>query len=210
MLAVRYRRISKQVPRKLKGLPDEPERFEDLKFWSFFVFNFLAGIGYVISMIDFWLNAYIRKVKSSNFITWLKISSTYGCRVAAIIAGVILLTGVVRIKKFFEERKAMDFINSGMLLRHAIAFILYLLGATASAVCLMFVNLYPGNETIYDIFSAVYIADLMAQWVSELLLCEIFWTIGKDLSKVKQAQEKAEDPETLETQEEDDAQEEEE
>ena len=90
----------------------------------------------------------------------------------SIIAGVIMLTGVVRIKNFFKEQQAMDFINSGMLYRNALAFILYALGATASAVCLMFVNFDPGSKIKYDILSAVYIVDFLAQWVSELFVIE--------------------------------------
>jgi hypothetical protein len=43
-----------------------------------------------------------------------------------LVSGTILVRSVLRINRFFKERGAEGYINTGMLLRHATAFGLYL------------------------------------------------------------------------------------
>lgn len=57
------------------------------------------------------------------------------------ISGIILVTGVLRIRNFFSKRNATEFINTGMLLRHAAAFGIYLLCCT----------IYFGTHTLHSL-----------------------------------------------------------
>lgn len=144
LLAAKYRQISKQVPLKLEGKPPEPEStWFNVLFWVLTVLNVTASICYYITMYVFWTDVKIYMIKPEPWARYMKIASTYGTRLVAIIAGVILLQCIMRIRNYFRDRNAVDFINTGMLLRHASAFGLYLFGTTASSVALMFVNLYP-------------------------------------------------------------------
>lgn len=95
----------------------------------------------------------------------------------------MLIIGVLNIRAFFKRKNATDFINTGMLLRHAGAFGLYLVCTTAKNIAYTFVSLSPGNQTIYNIFSGVLIGNYFGQFLSQLLLCDIFWDLGTDTTK---------------------------
>mgnify|MGYP003353146145 CR=1 FL=1 len=116
-------------------------------------------------------------------LTIFKLSVTYSTRLCAITSGVILVNGVLSIRRFFKEKNATDFINTAMLLRHGLAFGLYLVCTSASAIMLLFVNLNPLNPVYFTNFLYVFIADLIGQCLSELFLCEIFWHLGTDTNK---------------------------
>ena len=162
MLAIKYSNISRQVPAKLGGQPYKPDTIWDhALFWFLVAFNILAGLGYSLSLVLFWNLVFLEKQSPPQWIRDLKIYSTFGSRLLAIISGVILVMGVIRIKNFFKQSGNQDYINTQMLLRHAAAFSLYLVGTTASSVSLLFVNLYPEIPAFFDIFSALYILDFL-------------------------------------------------
>lgn len=52
--------------------------------------------------------------------------------------------------------------NSSMMLRHAAAFGLYLVGTSLATVALMFINIFPGNKKAFDFYSAMFIFHLVA------------------------------------------------
>jgi hypothetical protein len=56
------------------------------------------------------------------------------CGLLMIQSGFILVKGVVDIYLFFKKRNATNYINTGMLLRHAGAFGLYLLADAANFI----------------------------------------------------------------------------
>ena len=53
-----------------------------------------------------------------------------------------------------------------MLLRHAFAFGLYLLSTTAMAIVAMLNNIYPANQTIYNILNNVIVGDMIVQTIA--------------------------------------------
>lgn len=63
-------------------------------------------------------------------------------------SGYQLLTSVLSIRRFFFERNAEHFINTRMMLRHAIAFGLYLSTAVVYYT-LLSIYLWTNSEQIY-------------------------------------------------------------
>lgn len=47
-----------------------------------------------------------------------------------IYSGAVLLRSVLKIRRFFVERNAQNFINTDMLIRHSTCFILYIITVT--------------------------------------------------------------------------------
>ena len=103
--------------------------------------------------------------------------STVCTKLCAVASGLIVLWAIRSIRTFFKEKDAEDVLDTGALLRHGIAFGLYLFGMCTSTVFLVIYNLDP-TETSFSLFAAFYIADWVGQLISELLLCQIFWQWG--------------------------------
>jgi drug/metabolite transporter (DMT)-like permease len=184
LLAEKYRDISKRVPAQLNGKPEpQTTQTEKVVYWLLLCLNVVCGLAYGVAVAIVQSLRDIVIEKPGLFLTVFKLVVTYATRLCAIISGVILIVGVHRIRKFFKERNATDYINTAMLLRHGFAFGLYLVCSTASAVMLLFVNLNPLNPAYFSLFCCVFIADLIGQLISELFLCEIFWHLGTDTTK---------------------------
>jgi hypothetical protein len=58
--------------------------------------------------------------------------------VLQVYSGIMLVSSVIKIKRFFAERNATNFINTSMLLRHAIAFGLYMATTVAYFLALCY------------------------------------------------------------------------
>lgn len=91
----------------------------------------------------------------------------------------------------------MDYINTGMMLRHAAAFSLYLVGTTSLAIAIMISNLSPHNSSLFSLVAYTSMADKLSQFCSQLLLCEIFLHLATDTRKAAIAEQtqKPEEPE---------------
>jgi hypothetical protein len=63
-----------------------------------------------------------------------------------IVSGLILVSTVVSIRRFFHEKNATEFINTSMLLRHALTFGLYLFGVIGFFGSFSFVIFYPTSR----------------------------------------------------------------
>lgn len=114
-----------------------------------------------------------------------KITVTVWARSAAILSGVILVKGVHEVRTFFKEQDVPEAVDSAMLMRHGLAFGIYLVCSVISLIALLFVNFNPGSEFFFELFSVIYIGDVIAQFFSQLLLCEIFWLIANQTPVVK-------------------------
>jgi hypothetical protein len=70
---------------------------------------------------------------------WVELSfniSLEGSQILELISGVMLVSSVINIHRFFVAADARKSINTRMLLRHASAFVLYMLGNFARATAL--------------------------------------------------------------------------
>jgi hypothetical protein len=181
MLAEKYSKIAKKVPAMLNGKPEEVETTcNKVNYWLLFLNNVISALAYGYSLIPYYRDKYVLfKEPKLGFVIY-RIVATFWVRICSIISGYILVVSVLRVKNFFKERNAEDFINTPMLLRHGIAFGLYLLGTILSGVSLVFVNLNPDSVSAYNIFSFFYIVDFLMEFISQILLCQIFWAWGTD------------------------------
>jgi hypothetical protein len=72
---------------------------------------------------------------------WLKLTLNISLETVGVLqvySGVMLVSSVIKIKRFFAERNANNFINTSMLLRHAMAFGLYMATTVAFFLALCY------------------------------------------------------------------------
>lgn len=67
------------------------------------------------------------------------------------LSGYLMVTGVLAIRRFFQERNATNFINIKMLVRHAISFGLYLISTVADYGTFAIYIVWPNDQT-FDAF----------------------------------------------------------
>jgi hypothetical protein len=166
MIAEKYQTIAKKVPTKLRGLPDPPvTKCEVVTDWSLLVINLLGGVMYGVTNIGYLQTALIHGNPPG---TWapLRVSSLWLTRICALISGVILVKAIFDIKKFFEEKKAVSFIDTKMMLRHSAAFGLFLLFETLMATCGVINEIYKNGPIALRIFRIVILLDVIAQFIS--------------------------------------------
>lgn len=101
-------------------------------------------------------------------------------RPCAVISGVILLRSMLKIRAFYKKNQAQDQVDTGSLLRHGVAFVLYLV---ASALLLPARLLYDYNVDYLYVYQWTLMADTIAQFISQVLLIIIFWNLGKKRSE---------------------------
>ena len=68
-------------------------------------------------------------------------------------------------------------LNSSLLMRHAIAFALYLVSTTLWAIAVIITNIANKQWTM-DIYFCVSIGDFIVQFIAQWILLEIFWEWG--------------------------------
>ena len=101
--------------------------------------------------------------------------------IVQIYSGVILIKSVVSVRRFFVKNKATDYINTGMLLRHALTFGIYITTTAAYFVSFAVFTFYPDNDAIYTIVSVIGLVYIFGGIVSMLLLVNIFWYLGTNV-----------------------------
>ena len=135
LVAAKYNEICKRVPTMLNGEQEKaPSLLSRVLFWALAVVNFgsglMMGFSYARSY-PCWLGS--PKCKHFNFYNSMRTITDWACKICALISGVILVVAAYRIRKFFRERDATEFIDTAMLCRHGTAFGLYILGALIAA-----------------------------------------------------------------------------
>ena len=97
-----------------------------------------------------------------------------------IISGVQLIRGVNRIHQYFKDKQGQIRVNTNILLLHAGAFGLYLL---SDVVVYSAYSLYVWVPTdfTWEIYGYASIFYVSASFLSQVLLCAIFWDLGKPM-----------------------------
>lgn len=98
-----------------------------------------------------------------------------------IVSGVILISSILDIRRFFKERNDEAYIDLPSLLRHALCFGLYLLGSVGYYVSYTIWVLRINSgwvSTLQNIFFICTIFKYSSGLISELLLMHIFWSLG--------------------------------
>jgi hypothetical protein len=95
-----------------------------------------------------------------------------------IYSGIILVKSVLDIRRYFVEREATSYINTGMLLRHALTFGIYLTTTAAYNVSFALYTFTPNSTQMYTIVSIVGLVYIFGGIISQLLLVNVFWSLG--------------------------------
>jgi hypothetical protein len=123
MLAYKFSRMAINVPRLLEG-QEEIKNTKGSKFMFKLIttLNFIAPIMYGV-FGGFTRDAILaRHVNPMPFIQTAFAVSIVFVIACVINSGVVLIVSVQRIRTYFVEKKAVDYINTGMLVRHAAAY----------------------------------------------------------------------------------------
>ena len=134
--------------------------------------NIASGVVYGYTLVLFYRIIYIGDGADAigTGLKWSKIFATFWVRICQVASGVILVRGILRIRRFFREQDAEDYINTAMLLRHGIAFSLYLFGTSLTAISLVFFNIWPDDKQVKRVFFTLFTLDFVFEFVSQLLL----------------------------------------
>ena len=142
MIADKYYEICKRVPIMLNGLQETaPTLFSKVMFWVLCTLNVCGGlaVGVFYGLDNMCEDAHVEffcspvpdgdnEIKSKAYIDPGRTWGGYTSNACAFISGFILIAAVFKIRKFFRERDATEFIDTAMMVRHGLAFGLYVLG----------------------------------------------------------------------------------
>jgi hypothetical protein len=100
--------------------------------------------------------------------------------VLQVYSGAILMNSVLGIRRFFVMRNATDSINTGMLIRHILAFGIYMATTIVFYVSYAVYSFTADSDVMFRIISIVGSVFIYGMLVSQLLLANILWTLGTD------------------------------
>jgi hypothetical protein len=89
-----------------------------------------------------------------------------------------MFTSVLKIRRYFIEKDAASQINTTMLIIHSSAFLLYLL-TTIGHFTAASIWVHTANPDLYKWVALSGIFYNVGSFISQVLLCNIFWHIGK-------------------------------
>jgi hypothetical protein len=89
-----------------------------------------------------------------------------------IISGVILVTTVFAIRQFYKQRNAIDVLDTGVLVRHASAFALFLIAVLIYSIAFAIADMMPTKLTI-EIYYYSFVFYAITDFISQVLLCTI-------------------------------------
>lgn len=128
-LAMKYRMIARKIPAQFNGEPENPEtKYDRTKYNVLLFFSVIGGPCKALA------NAFVRISKQipghkaeSDFMDKVGNPILFNIvGVCQIVYGVILIRSVVRIRRFFKQRKDENYIYTAALCRHATCFVVYL------------------------------------------------------------------------------------
>lgn len=181
LLAVKYGMIAKDVPKILdKEEVTRDPRKEAIFFWVVLAGNILFPIVEAFSIISFNTAVLIQKEPYGPIGLTVAIDiSSDGVGMMQIISGVMLVRSVQTIRTYFKERNDEDYINTSMLMRHAFAFGLFLIGTILKYAAFTVYSIYPNSGFAWNAYSVALIFCQLTSFVSQYLLCVIFWGLGE-------------------------------
>lgn len=161
LLAVKYLGIATKVPARLDGKPEQPEsRFYTISYWFMLISNIVTALLFGVSITLFYSQLLSPSQSPVRWRKEFKILCSSCLAFCALTSGVLLVTGVIKIRKYLKIRNALDTINTGMLMRHALAFTIYLFAIAIWAGAEILFDIKT-TITTYEILSRVIVANLV-------------------------------------------------
>lgn len=183
MLAVRYRKMATNVPLLLDGKTEKlPTTCEKVIYWTLLTLNIAAPLLLAFSQVTFRIRVNYNGLPPYK---WQSFSYNTALEIVGLLqiwSGFFLVRSVLKIRRFFIEHDAKDFINTSMLLRHATAFGLYIT-CTAAFFTVLSIYVWTAQSKWYSYTAATGIFFNLGSFISELLLFNIFWDLAAKIEK---------------------------
>jgi hypothetical protein len=132
--------------------------------------NIAAGVVNGTASVLFYTTIFVKGVfPPPRWINIAKTASVYWIALLAIISGVMLVVGVIRIRKWFKDKDSLNRMNTPAIIRHAIAFGLYLISTCLLAAAQTLYLIWPPNEDhpiVDKVFGIVYFLDQIMQFIA--------------------------------------------
>ena len=183
-LTMKYQFIAEKVPILIENRQPEPESTgHKVFYWSMLVINVV--IGPLVFVQSFTFNI-VYRIHGEDPGTFLVVIDTLAAVMNGfqILLGVILINSVLKIRRFFKERNDEGYIDTAALSRHAACFGSYTLLYTFYNLSFIVYANFP-NLITWTIFMFSNIIYLYGNLFSEILLCQIFWSLGSKVQYAK-------------------------
>jgi len=181
LLAMKFKRMSKAVPALLDGKhPKQNTKCDIIAFWTVIVLSILFPLLTMLVGIEYRL----RELHGYNTGKWILISkniSITGIGLIEVVSGIILVNSVYNIYRYFADRKKTDFIDTGMLLRHAGAYGVYTVCTFAYFAALDYALWTDPTVDLINSVAAVGLPVEICSFISQVLLVLIFKVLGQNL-----------------------------
>lgn len=129
LLAEKYAAMARKVPATLDNKPeDPPTRCRENTYSISLALNIIAPIIQGVGVGFLRYKGLVLNEQPPSWVAQLLTGSYIVSGIMMTISGVILIVSVIKIRNYFKSKGCEDYINTGMLLRHALSFGLYLLG----------------------------------------------------------------------------------
>jgi hypothetical protein len=97
-------------------------------------------------------------------------------------SGIVLIKSVFSIRTYFKEKEAMDYINIAMLMRHAAAYGLFMIGCVAYLMSQLIWSLRPSQATYIWVARTGVVFNTVL-FLQQVLLARIYWDLGNAAKK---------------------------
>jgi uncharacterized membrane protein YozB (DUF420 family) len=179
MLAMKYREISRSVPALFEERDEETDSVAKKRWLTTLkVSSYVSGP--IKGLATFWLRN-MEWLQSQHPKPWqatlITIAADLG-NICNFVSGIILITSVGAIRRFFVEHGS-DQMDIAAMLRHAICFVLYL---AATVIFMISYNISVFNKTPkYSIlFQWSTVVFYTISFVSNIMLAYIFYDVFRD------------------------------
>lgn len=178
-LAEKFMAISEVVPATLEGeeVPPETDTKKTL-YWIILILNALFPQALGITTALFYRKFLVAGKDPSEALTSINAWMIVCTKLMQVLSGVGLIWAIIKIRNYFKEKNATDLLDTKMFTFHGMAFGLYLVGTSTTTVFLIIANLDLDSSKKFDNFQYAFFAELLADLVSESLICYIFWQWG--------------------------------
>jgi hypothetical protein len=181
LLADKYRRMATNMPLILEGKQIvEKSACGKVVHWMLLVLNIAVPVLFDAALIRL---RYLKSILGEKPPEWLSICYNTGIEaigIVQVISGVIMFKSVIEIRRFFINKNAANHINTSMLIRHASAFLLYIVTTLGhfTAASLWAYNPVP-SQYVWVAVSGIFFN--IGSFISQILLCNIFWSLGQKI-----------------------------
>jgi hypothetical protein len=183
LMAVKYQDMARVVPDLLRGKKEKPRTTTaKVIHWVLLTLNILAPLLYGWAVIDYDRTKHVLNQPTTDFQTWFCNITAYTSGTLEIVSGIILVRSILKVRDFFRQVGAENYINTKILLRHASAFGLYLLTSTAYFVTWAYFTI-SGTWSSFQVFLVCLIFYKIGSLTSQILLVCIFWDLGEKINK---------------------------